>query len=141
MKISNVSSKPAAAKTPATKKSGGTSFLSHLSESDGAKDVSSSSDVSPVIAVNSLFALQEVDNEQSPRKKMITRGFDMVQHLDDIRMGLLTGEVSVSTLKNLDILVKQWREADHDSNLEEIINEIELRAAVELAKLEMDTNN
>lgn len=137
MKISNVESKGSVTKKTAVKKTGESSFASHLSEPDDVTATSSLSDVSPVISVNSLLALQEVDNDQSPRQKMVRRGFDMVQHLDEIRMGLLTGAVPVSLLKNLDSLVKQWREADIDSSLQEIIDEIELRAAVELAKLEM----
>lgn len=137
MKISNIDNKPSVTKKSEIRKSGGGSFSSHLFEADSVKNIPSSSGVTPVFAVNSLFALQEVDNDLIPQKKMVVRGFDMVEHLDEIRMGLLTGKVPLSLLQNLDELLKQWRDADTDSSLKEIIDEIELRAAVELAKLEV----
>jgi len=136
MKISNIGNNTSIAKKGNSKKTTESSFASHLSSSDEASNTTSTPEVSATIPVNSLFALQEVGDEQSSRKKEISRGFDMVEYLDEIRVGLLTGEVPISVLNNLDSLVKQWRESDYDTDLEEIINEIELRAAVEIAKLE-----
>lgn len=136
MKISNVGNNTSIAKKSSSKKSNESSFASHLSESSDTSNTSSASEISATIPVNSLFALQEISNDTPSKQKAISRGFDMVEYLDEIRVGLLTGEVPRSVLSNLDSLVKQWREADYDTDLEEIINEIELRAAVEIAKLE-----
>ena len=126
----------AGAKSQVKKKSdsaGGGSFASHLS---GASEASSSSDVSPLSPVNSLFMLQEIDEEADSKKQAVEQGFDALDYLEKIRFGVLTGTVSSDTLKNLNSLIEQWRKNYNDPKLESIIDDIELRAAVELAKLE-----
>jgi hypothetical protein len=55
--------------------------------------------------------------------------------LEDVRDGLLTGGVSRATLQRLLALVNVKREDFVDPALAEVLNEIDLRARVELAKL------
>jgi hypothetical protein len=136
MEVTKIGTNKNIAKKSSTKKSDGPSFSSHLSETQDTSSSSSTSNISSVMAVDSLLALQEIDSDEPRQNKQISRGFDIVEHLDEIRVGLLNGQVSEATLKNLDNLVNNWREADTDGDIKEIIDEIELRAAVELAKLE-----
>ena len=56
--------------------------------------------------------------------------------LDDIRQGLLLGAVPKDKLNILVHAVREKREALDDPRLNTILDEIELRASVELAKLE-----
>ncbi|MDA0966595.1 MAG: flagellar assembly protein FliX [Proteobacteria bacterium] len=136
MQITKIANNKSVSKKSSAQKTGGTSFSSHLSQSSEANVASPSSSVSGVMQLDSLLALQEVGDEPSSRKRQIQHGFNIVEHLDQIRIGLLEGKISQSVLNNLDDLINSWREADTDNQLKELIDEIELRAAVELAKLE-----
>jgi hypothetical protein len=116
------------------KKNSGVSFSSYLSESETAEPVSAAA-AGGVSSVNSLFMLQEVEeDEERTRKKAVARGQTMLEYLDEVRIELLTGSMSDGLLKRLEGLIKQWRENSLDPKLEEIISEIELRSQVELAK-------
>ena len=137
MQITKIGGNKSISKKTETKKSDGPSFMSHLSQADNSPNVASASSVSSLMPVDSLLALQEVENNQSGRSKQLSRGHDIVEQLDKIRIGLLEGSVSEAYLKNLDNLINNWRDADSDGDLKELIDEIELRAAVELAKLDM----
>ena len=53
-------------------------------------------------------------------------------------MGLLAGGIPVSQLQNIVNLVSRQREAVSDPRLKELLDEIELRARVEVAKYERD---
>ena len=52
-------------------------------------------------------------------------------------MGLLMGQISKSNLEELSKILIVARENSIDANLLEIIEDIELRAKIELAKLEI----
>lgn len=59
----------------------------------------------------------------------------MLDLLDDVRDGLLAGHVSRDTLQRLVQLVGAKREDFVDPGLSSVMDEIDLRARVELAKL------
>ncbi|MBM3507080.1 MAG: hypothetical protein FJX64_05030 [Alphaproteobacteria bacterium] len=63
------------------------------------------------------------------------RGFDLLDRLDEIRMGLLMGAIPKDRLGNLVRLVRARRDGVMDPKLTAILDDIELRAMVELAKL------
>ena len=93
----------------------------------------------PVTSVDALIALQEVPDAMGRRARAARRGRDMLDLLDDVRDGLLTGGVSRATLTRLVALVNVEREDFIDPGLAEVLNEIDLRARVELAKLNFET--
>jgi hypothetical protein len=135
MKVSGVNSGVNSTGKAQAKKTGAGGFASHLGGADEAEQVATVT-ASGITAINSLFMLQEVEDEVAPRKKAIKRGTNMLEYLDEIRLGLLSGSLSPDVVRRLDGLVKQWRENFNDPELEFLIDEIELRAAVELAKIE-----
>jgi hypothetical protein len=59
----------------------------------------------------------------------------MLDELEQIRLGLLLGAIPRAKLEQLAQLVRARREQVDDPRLMAILDEIELRAAVELAKL------
>lgn len=89
----------------------------------------------PASAVDALLALQEVDEAGSGRKRAVRRGNDLLDRLEEIRIGLLTGQLSRDRLQQLARLAREGRPAIDDPRLAEVLAEIELRAEVELAKL------
>jgi hypothetical protein len=87
--------------------------------------------------LNTVLALQEAPDATRgrARKRAQERGSMMLDHLEEIRMGLLLGTIPMAKLEQLAQLVRAKREQIDDPKLLEILDEIELRAAVELAKL------
>jgi hypothetical protein len=87
--------------------------------------------------LNTVLALQEAPDATRGRAKQRAkeRGGLMLDHLEEIRMGLLLGTIPMAKLEQLAQLVRAKREQIDDPRLLEILDEIELRAAVELAKL------
>jgi hypothetical protein len=86
-------------------------------------------------SVDALIALQELPDATKGRAKAVRRGRDILDVLEDIRDGMLTGSVSRATLQRLLTLVNAEREDFVDPELAVVMDEIELRAKVELAKL------
>jgi len=87
-------------------------------------------------AVEGLLALQEVGDAQTGRRRAIARGQRLLDHLDELRLAMLTGVVSRTELMTLARLSRENAPLVEDPKLAEILAEIELRAAVELAKLD-----
>lgn len=86
--------------------------------------------------VTSLLALQGVEDPlHGKRRKAIRKGNRMLDLLEDVRLGLLSGNLSVSVLQQLERLT-EMSEPSGDARIDELVEEIGLRAQVELAKLE-----
>ena len=60
----------------------------------------------------------------------------MLDVLEDLRSAMLDGRLSQGQLVGLQRLVAERRDPSNDAALEATIDEIELRTAVELAKLD-----
>ena len=114
-------------------KTGGSAFTSHLAS--GTPAGGGAEAPGPVTSVASLLALQEVPDAATGRSKGLARGEDMLDRLDDIRHGLLMGQIDVGDLETLAHAVHKQRAEVKDPKLASVLDEIELRAAVELAKL------
>ncbi len=90
----------------------------------------------PVTAVGALLSVQEVPDATSGSTRSVRRGIDLLDILDQVRMGLLLGTIPILQLQRLVDNLKQRREGVLDPGLEETLREIETRAAVELAKFD-----
>jgi hypothetical protein len=89
-----------------------------------------------VVGVDALVALQDVGGPLERKRRAVGRASRMLDALDDIKAGLLVGELSSGDLDRLRRAVRDERDHTDDPNLEAVLDEIELRAAVEVAKLE-----
>ena len=101
-------------------------------ETSSASGVGSAS---AVATIDSLLALQEVEDSTARASRGRKRAMDMLDKLDDLRHGLLSGEIPPEKLIALSRLVQSQRAQVDDPKLAEILDEIDLRAQVELAKL------
>ena len=92
----------------------------------------------PISAVDALLVLQEVEDSTSEQanSRARARGQVLLERLDEIRHGLLTGVIPRRTLDALAQIAREQRDAATDPKLAEVLGEIELRAEVELAKLD-----
>lgn len=95
----------------------------------------------PTHAVDALLAIQEVEDATTGggNARAHQWGGEVLDRLDSIRLGLLTGGIPVSELHSITDLVTRQRQNVSDPALQEILDEIELRARVELAKHERDS--
>ena len=89
-----------------------------------------------VMGVEALLALQDVDSVSERRRRSVGRAGRILDKLDDLKIALLGGELSQAQLDDLARAVREQRSATDDPKLEAVLDEIETRAAVELAKLE-----
>lgn len=84
--------------------------------------------------LDALLALQSVDVPAERRRKAATRGRRILDLLDTVKLGVLDGTLTSAALENLTSALA-GREPSEDPGLENVLDEIELRAQVELAKL------
>jgi len=92
----------------------------------------------PASALDALLAIQEVNPDGRKAKRSIVRGRALLDSLDTVRDALLSGSLSADRLGQLRDLIAADREAVEDPNLSELLDEIDLRAQVELAKFTRD---
>lgn len=71
------------------------------------------------------------------KKKMLQRGSNLLDSLESLRQQLLMGVVSPSLLTDLNRQLSVQKQNISDPQLLALIEDIELRAAVELAKLQI----
>lgn len=115
---------------------GGTSFASLLQGPE--KAASQVTQAPPVAALDAMLAVQAVDEQgggRQNRQRAFRRGSNLLEKLEEIRTGLLTGSIPKDRLQALAQALRSERLAVEDPRLAEVLAEIELRCEVELAKL------
>jgi len=108
------------------------SFTTAFSEAGAATSVKAAT---AMTAVEGLLSLQEISDGEGGKRRAIARGEDLLDALDGLRDALLVGEMPRSRVTALARLAREAAPLVDDPRLAEILTEIELRAAVELAKL------
>lgn len=90
----------------------------------------------PIAALDSILMLQGMDDSTQGRSKGLAHGEQLLDLLDSVRDGLLAGGIPRVTLNRLAVAVTRRHDAFADPRLQDVLDQIELRAHVELAKLE-----
>lgn len=88
-----------------------------------------------VATLEALMALQQEDGPLERRRRAVGRAGSMLDLLDEVKMSLLDGEPTAAALERLTRAVRSERAQTGDAALEGVLDEIETRAQVELAKL------
>lgn len=118
--------------------SGGPGFrLPSLSEATGPAASASVSPMSGVMGMEALLALQDVGGPLERKRRAVRRAGRILDELEQLKIALLEGEVSGQDLQRLQHAVRDARDNTEDPSLEAVLDEVELRAAVEIAKLEV----
>ncbi|WP_024341032.1 flagellar assembly protein FliX [Bradyrhizobium japonicum] len=85
--------------------------------------------------IDALLALQGVDEDPiERRKRSVARGRTALDVLDDLKIGLLSGNLDGSTVMRLRDAAANLKSSSGDPGLDAVLAEIELRVEVELAK-------
>lgn len=105
----------------------------------GATSASSTAQSQAIGSVDALLAVQAADNptEREARKRMQQRAHTILDQLEDIRMKLLTGQLTVGAVIDIASVVSAHRQRIQDPELTALLDEIDLRAQVEIAKMQM----
>lgn len=125
-------------KKEASASSGGGGFLGLLSASEveTATPSAPAADVIPTTSMNALLSLQEMPEDEIARRRAYEDSRETIEALETLRIGLLTGSIPDHLMHTLADVVAQQKQKVNDPRLMSLIEDIELRAAVELAKLE-----
>ena len=90
----------------------------------------------PIAALDSILMLQGMDDSTQGKSKGLAHGEQLLDLLDSVRDGLLAGGIPRSTLNKLAVAVTRRHDMFADPMLQDVLDQIERRAHVELAKLE-----
>lgn len=102
----------------------------------GAAPATATSSVGGVMGLEALLALQDVGGPLDRRRRQVGRAGRILDVLDGVKVALLDGEISTDHLDRLTRAIRDQREQTDDEGLDALLDDIELRAAVEMAKLE-----
>lgn len=84
--------------------------------------------------LEALIALQSGESGKERRRRSVRRGQGLLDVLDELKLALLSGHLPPNMQMRLALLLRE-EGASGDPALDQIMDGIELRAAVELAKL------
>lgn len=89
-----------------------------------------------IARVDGLLSVQgaESPTERAARKRMVGRSEDILKELDGLRMSILTGTMTLGQVIDIADVVASHRERVTDPKLTAILDEIDLRAQIEIAK-------
>ena len=120
---------------PSTRSGAGFS-LSGSAGSAPAAAASTASAAAGVTGVSALMALQGVEDATERRRRAIRRGNTLLDRLDELKLALLGGESQSVNLQSLARAMAESRDGNEEPELKTVLDQIDLRAAVELAKAE-----
>lgn len=137
MKVSGTSGVGSAGGASKPRGASGEGFqVSQPAATAGPAQTTRAGGVGGVMSVDAILALQEVAGPLERRRRAVGRAGKILDVLEDLKVGLLSGEASIDDLDRLRRAVRDERLGTDDEQLEGVLNEIETRAAVEIAKLE-----
>ena len=138
MKVSGPAGANAAGSAKAARSPGAAPGFAPIvaSSTSGAAGVAGAGAVSRVSSLDALMALQEVGGPLERRRRAVGRASTILDALEGLKIDLLDGRLSADAMEQLTRAVRDQRAMTDDPALEGLLDEIETRAAVELAKLE-----
>ncbi len=101
-----------------------------------SQETSGAAAAQSIAKVDALLTVQGAEDpaERKARKKMKERGDSVLRQLDHLRLGILTGNMTLGQIINLADVVASHRENINDPMMTAVLDEIDLRAQIEIAK-------
>ena len=84
--------------------------------------------------IDALIALQGIEDPAERRKRAVKHGRRALDALDELKVALLSGQLDRGTLLRLQAAAAGLMDGSGDDRLDQVLGEIDLRVAVELAK-------
>jgi len=129
----NASNGTTPASTPTVTKRGGGGAFS-LSETSAPQAQSPTVALKTLGGIDALIALQGIEDPAERRRRAVKRGRRALDALDELKLGLLSGTLEPATLLRLKAVAGDLKDGSGDEKLDQVLSEIDLRVAVELAK-------
>ena len=85
--------------------------------------------------IDALIALQGIEDPVERRRRAVKHGRRALDALDELKIGLLTGTLDQATMLRLKSVATDLHDCSGDDRLDQVLAEIDLRVAVELAKV------
>ena len=103
----------------------------------GVKETRGAAATHSIASIDSLLAAQSVEDptERAARKRMQVRADNILNELENMRIALLSGTLTVGHVIDIADVVAAHREKIMDPRLHAVLDEIDLRAQIEIAKL------
>lgn len=129
-----------------TSKTSGTGKSGKAGESDGsfedfiamgATKTSAATPTKSIAMVDALLAVQGAEDPaaRAARRRMRERAGNLLDGLEKIRVGLLSGNLTLGHCIDIADVVASHREKVSDPAMSALLDEIDLRAQVEIAKM------
>jgi hypothetical protein len=119
---------------PVGRASGGRSASAATFAPGEARERPAAREIAPGFGLAALVAAEEAGDAPARRRQAAARGFRLIDDLEGLKLELLMGRVPRARLARLAAELAARGEAD-DPALAGLVREIEVRVAVELAKL------
>lgn len=133
MRIFGPNTNPAVAGTPAARRSASGTFT--LAEGEASRSSGAAVALRTIGGIDALIALQGLEDPTERRRQALKRGRLALDALDELKIGLLGGTLSQSTLNKLQSAAGGLKGSSGDADLDSVLGEIELRVEVEIAKM------
>jgi hypothetical protein len=118
---------------PAPKRAAASGFA--VSEEEPARSAGPATSLRTVGGIDALIALQGVEDATERRRHAVKRGRLALDALDELKLGLLGGTLTQTTLSKLKSAATFLKDASGEAGLDYVLGEIELRVEVEIAKM------
>ena len=105
-----------------------------LSETDAPQAPSPTIALRTLGGINALIALQGVEDPVRAAPPRDQAGQAGARALDELKLGLLGGSLDQAMLLRLKSVAADLRDGSGDEKLDQVLGEIDLRVALELAK-------
>lgn len=111
--------------------------------SGGAGEARSAAASQSIASVDVLLAAQGADDpaQRAARRRMRQRADNILSELEKIRIALLAGSLTVGHVIDVADVVSAHREKIVDPQLSALLDEVDLRAQIELAKMRKSMDN
>lgn len=114
-------------------RSGGSGPAFQIADSASASRAAATAPAAPTTGIDALLALQAAGDPMQGRRRQVRRARSLLDTLEAMKADLLSGQLGEGRLNQLLVLLAQARE-ETDPALDGVLDEIEMRARVELAK-------
>lgn len=105
----------------------------HVGEGPATATARPAAAIASVASLDALLALQAVEDPLVKKRKLVRRGASLLDTLEEVRSDLLVGRFSEAKLTQLVSIISEGREQS-EPGLDRLLDDIELRVRVELAK-------
>jgi len=137
MKVEGPSKAGKTTKTDKAKKTGKTDGTFGDMVAGAAKETAGTAASQSIAKVDALLAVQatESSTERTAKRRMRERGEKVLRQLDHLRLGILTGNLTIGQVIDIADVVASHREQITDPEMSAVLDEIDLRAQIEMAKM------